>query len=89
MSVVQDGKDTESVAVGDKTGEAYLFSLPDVGKSMCSLLQHTTSMLTNVAFAPNGQHIITTDRNEKIRISQFPKTAITTSYCMGHESYPF
>lgn len=66
------------------------------------LLGHTASMLTSVHVVPiescevtnNGmmkiipqQRIITSDRDEKIRISSFPATHQILGFLLGHESF--
>ena len=47
---------------------------------------HTASVITDMAIIHEGQLIATADRDEKIRISQYPETYHIVSYCMGHKS---
>lgn len=49
-----------------------------------SILGHV-SMLTNVIFAKN--YIITSDRDEHIRVTQYPKTYIIERYLFGHSEF--
>jgi tRNA (guanine-N(7)-)-methyltransferase subunit TRM82 len=55
------------------------------------LLGHTASMLTAVRVVQNQttgqQHIITCDRDEKIRVSAFPKTHIIEGFLLGHKAF--
>ena len=57
------------------------------------LLGHTASMLTCVQVVeseetvPRKQHIFTSDRDEKIRISQFPNTFCIQGYLLGHTAF--
>ncbi len=32
----------------------------------------------------DGSLLLTADRDEKIRVSNFPSTTLITSYCLGH-----
>ena len=75
--------DKECVIVGEKTGEAVAFPLPNVTDGTATLLQHTTSMITDVLMSKDDQFLITADRDEKIRVSNFPHTA---SSCLREEN---
>jgi hypothetical protein len=89
--------DEEVLLVGDKTGELMALSLPDVseggGKSRF-LLAHTGSILTAVALSRGrgvngrtGAHVLTADRDEKVRVSRFPKAYEISAFCLGHTEY--
>ena len=43
------------------------------------------SMLTDIRLDSNEKHIITSDRDEKIRISCFPNSFNINSYLLGHK----
>lgn len=49
------------------------------------LLGHTASMVTSVTVA-DGK-LFTSDRDEKVRITSFPRTYITEGYLLGHNAY--
>jgi hypothetical protein len=56
------------------------------------LLGHTASMLTCVQIvqedsSPRNQRILTSDRDEKIRISQFPNSCCIEGYLLGHTAF--
>ncbi len=54
------------------------------------LLGHTASMLTGLQVVPNdegGQFILTSDRDEKIRVSHFPKSYVIHGYLLGHTAF--
>jgi tRNA (guanine-N(7)-)-methyltransferase subunit TRM82 len=53
------------------------------------LLGHTASMLTGVKVTTdNGVgRILTSDRDEKIRVSLFPDTHVVDSFLLGHEAF--
>jgi WD40 repeat protein len=71
------------IIAGDLTGDATAFSLlPKQGRL---LLGHTASMLTGVRVV--GSRLLTSDRDEKVRISQFPTTTIVLGYLLGHTAF--
>ncbi|XP_014290506.1 tRNA (guanine-N(7)-)-methyltransferase non-catalytic subunit WDR4 [Halyomorpha halys] len=75
-----------NVIVADKSGDVYLHLLADFNLPGSLLLGHV-SMLLDVLVTPNEKYIITCDRDEKIRVSLFPKSYIINSYCLGHEDF--
>eukprot|EP00939_MAST-03C_sp_MAST-3C-sp1_P001807 g1807.t1 len=50
------------------------------------LFGHPTSIVTNVSYDAVYSTIVTSDRDEKVRITEFPKTSIVRGYCLGHSS---
>ena len=66
-------------------GELYAFPLPALDKPPRRLLAHTSSVLTGVSYA-NGL-VATADRNEKVRVSQFPRCEEIESFCLGHTDF--
>jgi tRNA (guanine-N(7)-)-methyltransferase subunit TRM82 len=70
---------------GDLIGDATAHSLSDASRSRV-LLGHTASMLTGLNVA-NHHHLLTCDRDEKIRVSSFPQTFVIEGYLLGHEAF--
>lgn len=68
---------------GDMTGDAYAYNLESKGQSL--LLGHTASMLTGLCVV-NGM-LLTSDRDEKIRVSSFPQTIDIEGFLLGHGAY--
>ena len=66
------------------TGDAWAWSLEKSGKKRL-LLGHTASMLTGIKV--KGNAILTSDRDEKIRVTAFPDTSIIRGFLFGHEAY--
>jgi hypothetical protein len=74
------------VIVGEKTGEAVAMPFPDFKRDRKTLMGHTTSMITCMAPTKDASLLLTADRDEKIRVSHFPRTALVQSYCLGHKA---
>jgi tRNA (guanine-N(7)-)-methyltransferase subunit TRM82 len=52
------------------------------------LLGHTASMLTQIKIVEGREgKILTSDRDEKIRVSSFPQTFHVEGYLLGHKAY--
>ena len=68
---------------GDMAGDAYAYNLESQGQRL--LLGHTASMLTGICVVDNL--LLTADRDEKIRISAFPRTVTVEGFLLGHEAY--
>jgi hypothetical protein len=85
-----DQPPVEVLLVSDKGGELWAMSLPDLGKKV-RLFGHTGSVITDtlvtkIASSSPSSHlsILTADRDEKIRITEFPTTHTIQSYLLGH-----
>ncbi|KAI5984318.1 WD40-repeat-containing domain protein [Pisolithus albus] len=46
-----------------------------------------TSVITACHLSPDEKHIITSDRDEHIRVSLYPEAYAIECYCLGHEKY--
>ncbi|KAJ3045736.1 WD repeat-containing protein 4 [Rhizophlyctis rosea] len=77
-----DGK----ILIGDKFGDVYSFNREDPNGKEALILGHV-SMLTDMAMSADGKHIITADRDEKIRVSQYPLSYEIETFCLGHRSF--
>ncbi|XP_043502908.1 tRNA (guanine-N(7)-)-methyltransferase non-catalytic subunit wdr4 [Polistes fuscatus] len=74
------------IIVADKAGDAYLFSTTNPAGNGILLLGHL-SMLLDILITEDGKYILTTDRDEKIRVSMFPHSYNIVSYCLGHSKF--
>ncbi|MFH4976220.1 hypothetical protein AB6A40_002929 [Gnathostoma spinigerum] len=45
------------------------------------------SMLLDMAISEDGRYVLTSDRDEKLRISRYPQTFVIHQYCLSHSSY--
>lgn len=74
------------IVVADKAGDAYLFSTSSPTESGALILGHL-SMLLDVLITEDMKYILTTDRDEKIRVSMVPNCYNIMSYCLGHTKF--
>jgi tRNA (guanine-N(7)-)-methyltransferase subunit TRM82 len=52
-----------------------------------ALILGHTSLLTSCLLTPDEKFIITSDRDEHIRVSWYPQGHCIESYCLGHKKY--
>ncbi|XP_054006830.1 tRNA (guanine-N(7)-)-methyltransferase non-catalytic subunit wdr4 [Hylaeus anthracinus] len=76
---------SNDIVVADKAGDAYLF-FSNKSDDEVLLLGHL-SMLLDVLITEDEKYIITTDRDEKIRVSMLPNSYNILSYCLGHKKF--
>ncbi|XP_053560584.1 tRNA (guanine-N(7)-)-methyltransferase non-catalytic subunit wdr4-like [Bombina bombina] len=74
------------VLVADKSGDVISFSVTEPNTAGRLELGHL-SMLLDVVVSPDGRHIITGDRDEKIRVSRVDAPHVISSFCLGHEEF--
>lgn len=98
VSAVAISDDGSYVCFADKFGVVWIVDLdtPDgqvlVNKKAAPLLSHYCSIITSLEFSPNGKHILSADRDFKIRVTVFPKNPLDgaheiQSFCLGHTEF--
>ncbi|EDW06085.1 tRNA (guanine-N(7)-)-methyltransferase non-catalytic subunit wuho [Drosophila mojavensis] len=78
--------DSSSVLVTDKTGDCYQYDCVEVEAPPKLLLGHL-SIVYDIVWTPDLKHIITCDRDDKIRVTNYPATHDIHSYCLGHKEF--
>jgi len=78
--------DSSSVLVTDKTGDCYQYDCVEVEAVPRLLLGHL-SVVYDILWSEDQQHIITCDRDDKIRVTNYPATFDIHSYCLGHREF--
>ncbi|KAH8420543.1 hypothetical protein KR009_011278, partial [Drosophila setifemur] len=78
--------DGSSVLVTDKTGDLYQYDCVEVELAPRLLLGHL-SIVYDILWTDDQQHIITCDRDDKIRVTNYPATFDIHSYCLGHKEF--
>ena len=74
--------------VADKFGDVYTFNLnqnEEKEVSGCSLLLGHVSMIMDITLSPDQKYILTSDRDEKIRVSHYPRAFNIQSFLLGHK----
>ncbi|XP_073524931.1 tRNA (guanine-N(7)-)-methyltransferase non-catalytic subunit WDR4 [Phyllobates terribilis] len=72
--------------VADKSGDVFSFPVKAAQEDGRLELGHL-SMLLDLAVTLDGRHVITCDRDEKIRVSQWGAPHVITSFCLGHTEF--
>ncbi|EFA83074.1 WD40 repeat-containing protein [Heterostelium album PN500] len=77
-------KDNKTIILTDKTGDVLSYKLdgPD-NQDGTELLGHF-SAITDTQFSPCYNYLLTSDRDEKIRVSNYPNTFDINNFCLGH-----
>ncbi|VDL81834.1 unnamed protein product [Nippostrongylus brasiliensis] len=94
-----DVQDDSHVVVGDRAGHVCRYTIgpsstsgyvdmngeesPYEGKPLTSSI----SMVLDVALSRNGKFLFIADRDEKVRVSRYPKAYVIQSFCLGHSAY--
>ncbi|GLT36350.1 hypothetical protein SLA2020_107340 [Shorea laevis] len=99
VSAVAISNDGLHVCFADKFGVVWVVDLPGlenneapVNKKAVAMLAHYCSIITSLEFSPDGQFIISADRDFKIRVTIFPKKPLDgaheiQSFCLGHTEF--
>ncbi|GCF00860.1 tRNA (guanine-N(7)-)-methyltransferase non-catalytic subunit trm82 [Zygosaccharomyces mellis] len=82
------------IVVADKFGDVYQIPMLEdthgkVGKELQPLVGHV-SMLTDVLFGKDDQgrnYLITSDRDEHIRVTHYPQTFVIDKWLFGHTEF--
>ena len=63
--------------------------LPQIGfkKEHKILTTHVASMVTCINICNKGKYLISGDRDEQIRVSNFPNSFLIESFCLGHYAF--
>ncbi|KAL9243068.1 hypothetical protein vseg_017000 [Gypsophila vaccaria] len=99
VSAVAVSKDEKYVCFADKFGVVWIVDItqlaenePVSSKKGVPMFGHYCSIITSLEFSPDGQFIVSADRDFKIRASVFPKKPLNgvhdiQSFCLGHSEF--
>jgi tRNA (guanine-N(7)-)-methyltransferase subunit TRM82 len=74
------------VMVVDKTGDVYSFHLNEESSSGKLRMGHL-SIILDLLITNDQKFIVTSDRDEKIRVTHFPNCYNIQSFCLGHREF--
>ncbi|XP_059046101.1 tRNA (guanine-N(7)-)-methyltransferase non-catalytic subunit wuho [Achroia grisella] len=75
----------QQILVADKSGDVLIYNTTNEDNGT-KLLGHL-SLLLDVLQTQDGRYIITCDRDEKIRVSNYPNTYNIQTFCLGHNEF--
>lgn len=84
-SKIRFTENNSQILVADKSGDVLLYDIKS-GECGTKLLGHL-SLLLDVLQTKDKKYVITSDRDEKIRVSCFPNTYNIQTYCLGHKEF--
>lgn len=85
-SALAFSSDSKRLLVTDKTGDCYEFNCDDY-EAMPKLLLGHLSIVYDILWSKDEKFIITCDRDDKIRVTNYPETYNIHSYCLGHKEF--
>ncbi|KAH8264708.1 hypothetical protein KR044_001819, partial [Drosophila immigrans] len=86
-SALRFAPDSNSVLVTDKTGDCYQFDCQTDVEAAPKLLLGHLSIVYDIVWTADQQHIISCDRDDKIRVTNYPASYDIHSYCLGHTEF--
>ncbi|XP_026755521.1 tRNA (guanine-N(7)-)-methyltransferase non-catalytic subunit wuho [Galleria mellonella] len=84
-SKIRFATDNHQILIADKSGDVLIFNIK-IESSGTKLLGHL-SLLLDVLQTYDGKYIISCDRDEKIRVSNYPNTYNIQTFCLGHKEF--
>lgn len=81
--------DSTRVLIADKFGDIYEweFQSQEDSEGALKLLGGHVSMITELLLAKEDHFMITSDRDEKIRITNYPRTQVIHRFLFGHREF--
>ncbi|CEP06891.1 hypothetical protein [Parasitella parasitica] len=79
-------KDSTQLLSADKFGDVYCHPVKEAieGEEKLQPIVGHVSMVTDMLLTPDDKYVITSDRDEHIRVSRFPNGYNIESFCLGH-----
>lgn len=73
--------------VADKAGDCYMYSFLSAAEEKGKLILGHLSYILDVVVTQDNKFVITSERDEKIRISRFPNAYNIHNFCLGHTEF--
>ncbi|KAF0297075.1 tRNA (guanine-N(7)-)-methyltransferase non-catalytic subunit wdr4 [Amphibalanus amphitrite] len=79
-------RDEQALLVADKSGDVYKCQLGEPETKPQLILGHIC-MVLDMCVTGDGRHLLTSDRDEKVRVTRYPNTWSIAAYCLGHTEF--
>ncbi|XP_043189010.1 tRNA (guanine-N(7)-)-methyltransferase non-catalytic subunit wdr4-like [Amphibalanus amphitrite] len=79
-------RDEQALLVADKSGDVYKCQLGEPETKPQLILGHIC-MVLDMCVTGDGHHLLTSDRDEKVRVTRYPNTWSIAAYCLGHTEF--
>ncbi|KAH8387350.1 hypothetical protein KR093_006501 [Drosophila rubida] len=86
-SALRFAPDSTSLLVTDKTGDCYQFDCNADVEAPPKLILGHLSIVYDILWTADLRHIISCDRDDKIRVTNYPASYDIHSYCLGHKEF--
>jgi tRNA (guanine-N(7)-)-methyltransferase subunit TRM82 len=77
--------DNKTIVFADKFGDVLTFDFTSNEKERL-VMGHYAS-ITDMILSPDGKYLITSDKDEHIRVSHYPEVYDIKCYCFGHTDF--
>ncbi|CAO3629296.1 unnamed protein product [Mucor hiemalis] len=87
INAVHFDSDATHIVAADKFGDVYRHDLKDdtpVSEDKQAPILGHVSMVTDMLMTPDDKYVITSDRDEHIRVSRYPNGYNIECFCLGH-----
>ncbi|CEI97770.1 hypothetical protein RMCBS344292_11896 [Rhizopus microsporus] len=84
VNALQFDSKATTVVVADKFGDVYCHPMKEEDSEKLNPIVGHVSMVTDMALTPDDKYVITSDRDEHIRVSRYPNGYNIEAFCLGH-----
>ncbi|OAD01116.1 hypothetical protein MUCCIDRAFT_112546 [Mucor lusitanicus CBS 277.49] len=86
VNAIAFNKDSTQLLAADKFGDVYLHPAEQgaEGQEKLQPIVGHVSMVTDMLLTSDDKYVVTSDRDEHIRVSRFPNGYNIESFCLGH-----
>lgn len=78
---------SSKIIISDRSGSVHCYKYDSLTIEKEQLTFGHNSLLTDVIITPNDDFIITADRDEKIRVTNYPNVYNIENFCLGHDQF--
>lgn len=75
------------ILLADKSGDVLSFDLNNEDQQKGQKIFGHLSLILDILQSSNGKYVISSDRDEKIKVTCYPNTYEIQTYCLGHKEY--